>query len=352
MKQLIKNKTWFVVLAFIMAIMVLIPVGMHDSYATTKVITSGEYKLTIDYSDTSLKTVVGKYEKTFKQTYAQMAKIYSPGRAPKEVSLKFEKNEKYPVAYAVGNVIYVNPDYAKKHPIDQGMLVHEMFHVVDAYPNGVSAPSWFREGMADYARFRTSNIEYWRLPAVKSSQKYTDSYGVTARFFTWINHIKYPGSLLKIHQRVQNNFYSDDLFKVYTGKTLSELWAEYQKSSNKVESLNWAFPNNKARYNGENGSGKWVKYFDLTYIPGPQNYIHTRSNNAKEGKVSYKLVNASTGKTVRIYTTSTLKQNSLSYFEPLSNYTGQPKKGKYKLYVQIPKGMNIDFEFNYGNKYY
>jgi hypothetical protein len=351
MKRLINKKIAFA-LALTVACIPAIGVPSKKAIAATKVVTSGDYKLTTEYSDSALSSVVSKYEKTFKSTYAQMAQQYSPGKAPKEVVVKFVKNEKYPVAYAVGNVIYVNPDYAKKHPNDQGMLVHEMFHVVDAYPNGVKAPSWFREGMADYARSRYSHIESWRLPAVKSTQKYTDSYGVTARFFSWLNHIKAPGSVLKIHQRVQNNYYSDDLFKEYTGKTLPQLWFEYQKNPGAVEGLNWAFPNNKSRYNGEAGSGKSVKYFEFNYVPGSQNYIHTRSNNSTQGKISYKVVNSSTGKTVRTYTTSTLKLNSLSYFDPLSKYSGQPKKGKYKLYVIVPKGMNIDFEFNYGNKYY
>jgi hypothetical protein len=350
MKLLINKKIAFA-LALTVACIPAIGVPSEKAIAATKVVTSGDYKLTTEYSDSALSSVVSKYEKTFKSTYAQMAKQYSPSKAPKEVVVKFVKNEKYPVAYTVGNVIYVNPDYAKKHLYDQGMLVHEMFHVVDAYPNGVTAPSWFREGMADYARSRYSNIESWRLPAVKSTQKYTDSYGVTARFFHWLNHIKAPGSVLKIHQRVQNNYYSDDLFKEYTGKTLAQLWSEYQNNSGKVEGLNWAFSSNKSRYNGETGSGKWVKYFDFTYVPGTLNYIHLRSNNSKQGKVSFKIVDSSTGKTVRTYTTPTMKTNSLIYYDPLSKY-GQPKKGKYKLYVQVPKGMNIDFEFNYGNKYY
>ncbi|MCH5584365.1 basic secretory family protein [Shimazuella sp. AN120528] len=347
-----KNKGLFLVISFFFTFVIFASFDIPSVYATTKVVKNGDYKMTIAYDDDQLKDVVSRYETTFKRTYPPMADAYNPKKARKEFFVKFEKNKDYPIAYTLGNTIYIHPDYAKNNPDDQGMLVHEMCHILQAYPNGVKVPSWFVEGFADYARYRYSNLDNWRFPKVDKNQKYTDSYRVTARFFMWINHIKSPGSILKIHQRVQNNYYSDNLFEEYTGKTLDELWQEYQQKPGPVESLDWKIADNKARYNGETGVGTWVKYMEFFYIPGKQNYIHTRSNNATEGNVSYKIVDASTGKEVHAYTTSTLKQDSISSIEPLGKDSGEPAEGKYILYVQIPKGMNIDFEFNHGNKFY
>lgn len=315
-----------------------------------KVVSSHDYKLTIVYSDKTLEPAIRKYELAFKRFYWQMAQAFSPLTAPKQVFIQFKKHDKYPIAYASGNTIYINPDWAKKNLHDEGMLVHELFHVVDAYPNG-AAPGWVREGMADYARSRYSVLDWWKYPAVTSSQSYTKSYGVTARFFAWLNHIKKPGSVMKIHQKIQQNQYSDQLFKEYTGQSLEQLWAEYQKNPGAVEGLNWAIKNNKARYNGEQGAGKWVTYFDFAYVPGSQNYMGVRNLNKVQGTVSFEIRNKQTGKIVRTYST-TLKANEIKRFDPLSKVFQEPTKGTYTLRVKIPKELKIDFEFNYGNQLY
>jgi hypothetical protein len=329
-----------------------LPMGTNAVYAKTETVQNGDYKLMVQNEDPELKSVVNSYKKTFQRTYAQMAADFSPSNAPKEVYLQFEKNDKYPVAYTKKNYIYVNPDYAKKNPKDMGILTHELFHVVDAYPATVNAPSWYLEGMAELARNRYSIVDTRVYPKVTSSQSYRDSYLVTARFFEWINYIQYPGSMMKIHQHVQKSVYSDELFKEYTGKTLDQLWTEYQKNPGKVESLDWSFSGEKVRYSGETGNGNWVKYFDFTYKSGVQNYINTRGNNKTQGKIHYKIVDKKTGKTITTYTTSELWEREISQLDPLSSYPNEPAAGTYECYVQIPKGMNIDFEFNYGNTYH
>ncbi|WP_028777538.1 basic secretory protein-like protein [Shimazuella kribbensis] len=325
--------------------------GIQPAHATKKVVTSGDYKLTIDYSDSNMSSIVSNYETTFKRTYKQMAQEFGTGKAPTEVFLQFERNEKYPYAYTKGNTIYMNPDYAKENPSDQGLLAHELFHVVDAYPDTVHAPDWFLEGMAEYARNRYSILDTRQYPPVNNTQNYTDSYGVTARFFAWIQDISYPSTMVKIHQRVQNKEYSDDLFQEYTGKKLKQLWEEYKKNPGNVESSDWSFANEKVRYSGEVGDGKWKEYLDFTYLSGVQNYLNTRNNGDTHGKINYKIVDAS-GKTVITYTTDDLWKNMIHSFDPLSEYNKEPKSGKYTLYVQIPDKMNIDFELNHGNTYH
>ncbi|MFD1422401.1 basic secretory protein-like protein [Laceyella tengchongensis] len=328
-----------------------LPWGFGQAAAAEKVVTSHEYKLTITYDDKTLEPAIAKYTLAFKRSYWLMAKAYSPQTAPKEVFIRFVKNSKYPIAYTVGNTIYINPEWAKKNQHDEGMLVHELFHVVDAYPNQTTAPSWVKEGLADYARSRYSVLDSWKYPAVASSHKYTNSYGVTARFFAWINHIKKPGTMLKIHQKIQQNQYSEQLFKEYTGKTVDQLWAEYKKNPGSVEALNWVFKNNKARYNGEQGAGKWMTYFDFNYVPGSQNYLRVRNVSKTKGTVTFQVFNKKTGKAVRTYSVA-LKANEVKRYDPLSKALKEPPKGNYTLRVKIPKGMKIDFELNYGNQTY
>ncbi|PRZ15924.1 uncharacterized protein DUF4157 [Laceyella sediminis] len=296
-----------------------LPWGFGQAAAAEKVVTSHDYKLTITYDDKTLEPAIAKYTLAFKRSYWLMAKAYSPQIAPNEVFIRFVKNSKYPIAYTVGNTIYINPDWAKKNQHDEGMLVHELFHVVDAYPNQTTAPSWVKEGLADYARSRY--------------------------------HIKKPGTMLKIHQKIQQNQYSEQLFKEYTGKTVDQLWAEYKKNPGSVEALNWVFKNNKARYNGEQGAGKWVTYFDFNYVPGSQNYLRVRNMSKTQGTVTFQVFNKKTGKAVRTYSV-VLKANEVKRYDPLSKALKEPPKGNYTLRVKIPKGMKIDFELNYGNQTY
>ncbi|RYD39056.1 MAG: hypothetical protein EOP83_37410, partial [Verrucomicrobiaceae bacterium] len=47
--------------------------------------------------------------------------------------------------------IVVSAKYALSHPNDLGMIVHEMTHVVQGYPN--YNPVWLVEGIADWVRW-------------------------------------------------------------------------------------------------------------------------------------------------------------------------------------------------------
>lgn len=52
----------------------------------------------------------------------------------------------------LGRAITLSGHHLRRHPDDAGMFVHELTHVVQAYPSGAT-PAWLVEGITDYLRY-------------------------------------------------------------------------------------------------------------------------------------------------------------------------------------------------------
>jgi hypothetical protein len=102
-------------------------------------------------------------------------------------------------------------------------------HVAQAY-TASSNPSWAVEGMADYARYKYGMFNAqsgWALPAYSSTQKYTDSYRVTARFFAWLElHVR-STILLELDDTMKAGTYTANFWVQMTGSTVDQLWSQY-----------------------------------------------------------------------------------------------------------------------------
>ena len=57
-----------------------------------------------------------------------------------------------PPGVTLGRAITVSEPHLRAHPDDAGMFVHELTHVVQAYPAG-KTPTWLTEGITDYLRY-------------------------------------------------------------------------------------------------------------------------------------------------------------------------------------------------------
>ncbi|MDX1932282.1 MAG: basic secretory protein-like protein [Capsulimonadales bacterium] len=143
---------------------------------------------------------------------------------PSSVRLYFKK-EMDGVAFADGTKIQIAAPWIRKSPNDFGMVIHELTHIVQAYPNYDAG--WLVEGIADYVRLKFFEPQ---LPAPKidfSKAKYTDSYKTTAVFLIRTEE-KYDVSLVrKLNAALKAGKYDDTLFKTLTGKDLPTLWAEF-----------------------------------------------------------------------------------------------------------------------------
>jgi hypothetical protein len=188
-----------------------------------------KYEIQIDYSqEPALKPVAEKLEKLFHQHYPGIIKMLeAPGqKIPQKVTLTFEKALKIP-GQTAGPKMQFGVDWFLKHPNDLGVLIHELAHTIQAYPN--SNPWWVTEGLADYVRekFSVDPPDVWSLPKLNASNRYDQGYRVTAAFLIWAEK-KYPAAKLPeaLNQAMKDKKYTPDIWKSTTGKSLDDLWKE------------------------------------------------------------------------------------------------------------------------------
>ncbi len=131
------------------------------------------------------------------------------------------------VAYATNrNEIHISEKWVtKQSPEDYGMVIHEMFHLVQAYTGG--GEGWLTEGLADYVRHRRFEPQAnWGKPDPEKA-KYTDAYKTTALFLEWLEDTKKPGLVLTLNAASRTKVSVREVFTRETGKDIDALWREY-----------------------------------------------------------------------------------------------------------------------------
>lgn len=177
--------------------------------------------------DKDFAPTVGKLVVLYYECYPKLlARFDHPEKpAARHVRLVFRKGMRVPAAAGDGRIA-ISIDWLKKHPDDLGLLTHELTHLVQHYPS--AEPGWLTEGLADYARELYGPKEAaggWSLPSrLTAKQSWKDSYRTTARFMVWLDK-EYPGSVDKLHRRMQDREFELGDFKTITGKSVEELWA-------------------------------------------------------------------------------------------------------------------------------
>ena len=150
---------------------------------------------------------------------------FTPART---VQVRFRKDMKG-VAATGRNVISVSANYVRGHTNDWGMVIHELTHVVQAYPPG-SGPGWLVEGVADYIRL-THFEPQARPPRINPDRaSYRDSYKTTAIFLAWVEKKHDPQAVRKLNAALREKKFKLELFKDYTGQTVDELWKDFADS--------------------------------------------------------------------------------------------------------------------------
>ena len=183
-------------------------------------------KVVVDTSEVPEVAAWGKKAKALVETWHPKVSdlLKSDGFSPPtEVKIVFKKEMKG-VAFASGKTITIASSWIEKHPDDWGMVVHELTHVVQAYPPG--GPSWLIEGIADYVRF----IHYepkTRIDIDTKKASYRDSYRTSAKFLGWVEKTHDKAIVRKLNAALRKGKYKDELFETYTKKTLDQLWTAF-----------------------------------------------------------------------------------------------------------------------------
>jgi len=135
----------------------------------------------------------------------------------------------------LGTRIRLNADWVAKNPAGLDMvLIHEMAHVAEHYRwyNWLKTPSYWSEGMADYARYKLGYINGWRCPqCAVEFPHYTSGYACAGAFLLFVDATYGSNVVRQLNTELRRGSYSDKFFTKATGKNLDELWAKFQKTS-------------------------------------------------------------------------------------------------------------------------
>jgi len=145
---------------------------------------------------------------------------------PQEVRVVFKKDMDG-VAHTTRNQIVIAGNWVKQHPDDTGMVIHELVHVIQAYPRG--GPFWLVEGIADYIRFYKYEPQTGLRGINPDRQSYRDGYRTSAQFVAWLEKT-HPGIVQKINEAIRKHEYKNVLIREATGKNVEQLWDEFVKS--------------------------------------------------------------------------------------------------------------------------
>jgi hypothetical protein len=148
-------------------------------------------------------------------------------KLPKRVTIVLDL-EAGGVAGASGNEIRVSARYVAKNPDDLGMIVHELTHVVQAYPK--YDPVWLVEGIADYIRFFQYESVSRRPRPNPARASYKDSYRTTGSFLDFVATRYDKELIVKLDKALKAGTYSPELFEQATGKNLDTLNSEWLTS--------------------------------------------------------------------------------------------------------------------------
>ncbi len=158
--------------------------------------------------------------------------LSTEGWAPPEVvKIVIKPDMKVPGSTS-GSTISVNDSFITKHPDDFGMVIHELVHVVQRYPNSHKGAGWLVEGIADYLR-------YWKYESERPRHKigenasYRDGYSTAASLLAWIVWKYDRRTVRRLDAALRKGDYDDAIFRKITGRDLPELWDEFVKHEQK-----------------------------------------------------------------------------------------------------------------------
>ena len=152
------------------------------------------------------------------------ALLYSNGFVPpNSVNVVYSDRAGLPPGMNGGGVMTVDAKWARAHPEDTGLTVHEAAHSIQAG----GSPGWLVEATADYIRwikYEPQNFTY-RVDAKNPDGR--QPYRVGAAFLAYVEN-RYDSRLVtKLYDAARFGRYKDSMFMDLTGKSLDDLYEEF-----------------------------------------------------------------------------------------------------------------------------
>lgn len=190
-------------------------------------------EIVLDYSDApELKEWMEKARDLAKAWYPRICELLSTEdfTAPEQIKFTVKKGID-PPAYATRNEIVFKAEWLTARPDDMGIVIHELVHIIQAYPRNRHNTGWLVEGIADYVRWWRYEPEAPRSRINFETASYRDAYRTTAAFLAWAVH-KYDKRLVPaLDLALRKAEDPGPVFVEVTGKSVDDLWEEFKTAS-------------------------------------------------------------------------------------------------------------------------
>lgn len=195
----------------------------------------------VDFSQTpEVKELAEHARQIGNQMYPKVVALLGDGttKLPKQFDIVFRKNLSRPeeleypegeVRTPMGTTIYLDAELIAAEPERLNrLLVHEMAHVAQRYSRSV--PGYWWEGMAEYACFKLG-MDGTNCPVCGyGSWHYRSGYACAAAFLVYVEKMYGSNAVRQLNSDFRRHSYSDEFFAEVTGRSLNQLWADFQKT--------------------------------------------------------------------------------------------------------------------------
>ncbi len=252
---------------------------------TTAVVTAATPRFVLENSDPELAAFAKDAVTLCEQWYPKITEMLhgkEQPNPPEEIRIAFTDTGKLS-GYVKGNAMYLSATEAKRPAkLDfRAVVIHELAHIVQGYPEddrcdgmrmfgcamkgGYYAPTWIKEGIADYVAYTYytgTNRPYLQInaqgqlygydesmpflyslqenrverrdKATPAGKGYMHGYAVAAAFLLWVEKNKDPEIVRKANIALRTKRYHSRFWKQNTKVPLDKLWAEFMQASKAV----------------------------------------------------------------------------------------------------------------------
>lgn len=190
-----------------------------------------------------LRDLAERVRKIANENYPKICAALSDGtyRPPRQFDIIFKPHvDGEHEAATRGTTIYLSTEWlATNHAglvFDENsptnleqVLVHEMGHVAQQY--GAKASYGWTEGVADYVRYKLGYTNGWACPQCSEEfPHYSSGYWCAGAFLLYVDQVYGSRVIRKMNGELHKGSYSDEFFTRATGRSLADLWADFQKT--------------------------------------------------------------------------------------------------------------------------
>jgi hypothetical protein len=209
------------------------------------VVAQSECVRKVDFKDApEMKDLAAQIRQVGNEVYPEVLALLSDGKSnlPRQfdVVIKRRLPSDYP-ASSVGRKIYINAhsftssgtdsEFLQRNPgLVRTILIHEMAHVAQQYKRS-KAPLFWREGVADYVRYKLDGTNGPTCPQCSFQYPhYTSGYWCLGAFLLYLDTTYGSNVVRDLNAELRRGRFTDAWFGQAIGKSLDELWAEFRRT--------------------------------------------------------------------------------------------------------------------------